>query len=195
MATTKLPGDWRRCTPTIKRSPCAARQALALGKTPGAETTLEAALGTASPDDTLRRAALRAMGSLGDSKVVPALMEWSSPGKPSELRGIAIGSLARLDLKNHEITSRLISYLNEPSFDIKFATVFALGHRGDPLAIEPMEALLKSGQLSIGIPHAIEDLIAELKAKNAPQKDSQPAADPKSGDASAAPAANQAVVD
>ena len=172
----------------------AALQALALDKAPDAATTLQAALATASPGDTLRSAALRAMGSLGDAKIVPALLEWSSPGKPSELRAIAIGSLARVDLKNHDITSRLISYLNEPSFDIKFATVFALGHRGDPLAIEPMEALLKSGQLSIGIPHAVEDLIAELKAKNAPQKESPPA-DPKPGGASASPAANQALLD
>jgi aminopeptidase N len=171
----------------------AALQSLALVKAPNAGETLEAALGADSPDDVLRTAALRAMGSLGDAKVVPALLEWSSPGKPSALRGVAIGSLGRVDLKNHEITQRLISYLNEPSFDVKFATVFALGRRGDPAAIEPMEALLKSGQLSIGVPHAVEDLIAELKAKAAPQKES-PAGDAKSGDAS--PSVNsQAVLD
>jgi len=53
-------------------------------------------------------------------------------GKPSSLRGIAIGALGRVDLKNHDITARLISYLNESSFDIRFASIFALGHRGDP---------------------------------------------------------------
>ena len=59
---------------------------------------------------------------------------------------IAIGSLGRVDLKNHDITARLISYLNESSFDIRFASIFALGRRGDPTAIEPLEALLKTGQ-------------------------------------------------
>ncbi|HYL82655.1 MAG TPA: M1 family aminopeptidase [Candidatus Angelobacter sp.] len=172
----------------------AALQSLALEKAPDAEATLERALAADSPDDVLRTSALRAMGSLGDAKVVPALLEWSSPGKPSTLRGIAIGSLGRVDLKNHEITERLISYLNEPSFDVKFATVFALGRRGDPAAIEPMEALLKSGQLSIGVPHAVEDLIAELKAKAAPQKESQ-GSDAKSGDAGSASGNNQAVLD
>lgn len=172
----------------------AALQSLALDKAPDAETTLEAALATSSPDNVLQSAALRAMASLGDSKVVPALLEWSSPGKPSALRGIAIGSLGRIDLKNHDITQRLISYLNESSFDIKFATVFALGQRGDPAAIEPMEALVKSGQLSIGVPHAVEDLIAELKAKAAKQNESQ-SADPKSGDTGAASPNNQAVID
>ncbi len=172
----------------------AALQSLALDKAPDAESTLEAALATTSPDDVLRSGALRAMGSLGDSKGVPALLEWSSPGKPSGLRGIAIGSLGRVDLKNHDVTQRLISYLNESSFDIKFATVFALGRRGDPSAIEPMEALLKSGQLSIGVPHAVEDLIAELKAKAAKQNESQ-GGDQKSGDTGASSTNNQAVID
>jgi aminopeptidase N len=172
----------------------AALQSLALDKAPEAESDLEAALATSSPDDVLRSAALRAMGSLGDSKVVPALLEWSSPGKPSALRGIAIASLGRVDLKNRDITQRLISYLDESSFDIKFATVFALGRRGDPAAIEPMEALVKSGQLSIGVPHAVEDLIAELKAKAAKQNESQ-SADPKGGDTGAASLNNQAVID
>jgi aminopeptidase N len=172
----------------------AALQSLALDKAPSAESILEKALATPSPQDVLRRSALRAMGSLGDASAVPALLEWSSPGKPSALRGVAIGSLGRTDLKNHDITTRLISYLSEPSFDIRFASIFALGRRGDPAAIEPLEALLKSGQLSIGVPHATEDLIAQLKAKSAAKKDSPTPADGRSGDV-AATTGNQAVLD
>jgi aminopeptidase N len=170
----------------------AALQALATDKAPNAEATLEKALAMSSPNDVLRSAALRAMGSLGDSSAVPALLEWSSPGKPSALRSIAIGSVGRLDLKNHDITSRLISYLSESSFDIRFATIFALGRRGDPAAVEPLEALLKSGQLSMSVPHTVEDLIAQLKAKSAPEKGAA-AGDPKNGDA--ASNNNQAVLD
>src|SRR4029077_15468555 len=147
----------------------AALQALATDKAPDAEPILEKALATSSRDDVLRKAALRAMGSLGESSVVPSLLEWSSPGKPSALRGIAIGSLGRVDLKNHDITTRLISYLSESSFDIRYASIFALGHRGDPTAIEPLEALLKTGQLSISVPHAVEDLIEKLKGQSEPQ--------------------------
>jgi len=174
----------------------AALQALAQDKAPNAASILEKALATSSPDDVLRRAALRAMGTLGDGSVVPALIEWSSPGKPSALRSIAIGSLGRVDLKNHDITARLISYLDESSFDIRFATVFALGRRGDPTAIEPLETLLKGGQFTVGVPHEVEDLIAQLKAQNAPKKDS-PAADQKNGEpaVTAVPNNNQAVLD
>jgi aminopeptidase N len=173
----------------------AALQSLATDKAPNTEPILEKALAISSPDDALRSAALRAMGSLGDNSVVPTLLEWSSPGKPSALRSIAIGSLGRVDLKNHDITSRLISYLNESSFDIRFASIFALGRRGDPTAIEPLEAMLKAGQIGIGVPHAVEDLIAQLKGQGTPQK-GPASADQKSSDAATAGASNtQEVLD
>ena len=167
----------------------AALQSLAQDKAPGTAALLDKALSTSSPDDVIRRAALRAMGVLGDNAVVPALLEWSAPGKSSTFRGIAIGALGRVDLKNHDITARLISYLNESSFDIRFACIFALGRRGDPSAIEPLEALLKTGQFSISVPHAIEGLIEQLKAQNPAHKD-PPAADQKSSDTTGSGAAN-----
>ena len=176
----------------------AALQSLAQDKAPGVAELLQKVLETNSPDDILRRAALRAMGTVGDASLAPALLAWSSPGKPSSLRGIAISSLAHIDPDNHEITAQLISYLNEPSFDIKFASMFALGRRGDPAAIEPLEALLKNGQLSIGVPHSLQGLIDQLKARNTPRKGTAPSANQKSNDSTATPAtanSNQAVLD
>lgn len=148
----------------------AALQSLAQVKAPGMEALLEKALSTSSPDDTLRRASLRAMGMMGDSTVVPSLLEWSAPGKPSALRSIAISGLGHADIKNHDITARLISYLNESSFDIRRAAIFALGRRGDPSAIEPLEAVLKTGHFSFSVPHAVEELIDQLKALSTPRK-------------------------
>ncbi len=171
----------------------AALQSLALDKAPNAGAILEKALAVSSPDDVMRSAALRAMGSLGDDSVVPAIVEWSSPGKPVALRSVAIGALGRVDLKNHDLTTRLISYLNETPFDIRFSSIFALGRRGDPTAIEPLEALLKSGEFSIGVPHSIENLIAELKEKNAPEKASSTA--PHKDSDGAASANSQPVLD
>jgi len=143
----------------------------------------------------VRQAALRGMGSLGDDSVVPSLIEWSSPGKPALLRGIAIGALGRVDLKNHDITARLISYLNESSFDIRFACIFALGHRGDPAAIEPLETLLKSGTFSIGVPHSLEGLIDQLKAMGGGPKTNS-TSNRKTGESSASAGnANQVVLE
>jgi aminopeptidase N len=169
-----------------------ALQSLAQDKGSGTMVFLEKALSTSSPDDVLRRSALRAMGMLGDNAAVPSLLEWSSPGKPSVLRGIAIGALGRVDLKNHDITARLVSYLNESSFDIRYASIFALGRRGDPSAIEPLEAFLKTGTLSISIPHAVEGLIEQLKTQNPAHRDS-PAVDQKITDTPGATAGNNPV--
>jgi len=176
-----------------------ALQSLAVMKAHSAEGLLKKAASTDSPGDTLRSSALRAMGSLNDNDLVPTLLEWSGPGKPSDLRSIAIGSLGSVDKKNHDITARLISYLNESSFDIRFSTIYALGRRGDAAAIEPLEALVKEGKLSISMPHRVEQLIEQIRAANAPKKDTA-AADPKAGEtgqpsASAVLASNQAVLD
>jgi len=63
------------------------------------------------------------------------------------------------------------------------------------LTPEPLEALLKSGTFSIGVPHSLEGLIDQLKAKGAPQKETPPA-DQKTGESSASAAnTNQVVLD
>ena len=50
-------------------------------KPAGAMNTLEAASKTDSPDDVIRRAALRAMGALGDDQAVPRLLDWTGAGQ------------------------------------------------------------------------------------------------------------------
>jgi aminopeptidase N len=159
----------------------AALQSLAALKAPGTPELLKKTLSTDSPQDLLRSAALRAMGSLNDSELVPVLLEWSAPGKPSHLRSVAIWALSRLDRNNPEITKRLISYLKESSFDIRFSTIHALGRRGDPSAIEPLQALLSSGQLTLAVPYEVEGLIKELKAENEPKKNQASANAPTEG--------------
>ncbi len=176
----------------------AALQSLALMKAHSAEGLLKKAVNTDSPGDTLRMAALRGMGSLDSNELVSTLLEWSAPGKSTDLRSIAIGSLSGVDKKNHDITARLISYLSEPSFDIKFSAIYALGRRGDATAIEPLEALVKEGKLSLSMPHRVEQLIDNIRAANAPKKDAaaantNPTEAPPA--ATAVVASNQAVLD
>jgi HEAT repeat protein/PBS lyase HEAT-like repeat-containing protein len=143
----------------------AALKALAETKSPNSLEALSAAVKTESPDDTIRDSALEALGLLGDDRAVPILLEWSAPGKPLETRTAAIGGVAGLDKSNKEITKALISYLQEPYFNVKFSALYALGSRGDQDAIGPLEALLKSGDLSIGAAPFIESQISALKAQ------------------------------
>lgn len=167
------------------RARAAALQALARLKTPNTLATLNAAVAADSPDGFLRDAALRAMGSLGDDKAVPLLLEWSVPGKPIESRQAAISSLARLQKDNKEITKQIISYVSEPHFPVRISSIFALGSRGDASAIPALEDLLKSGDLSIEMIPMIKEQIARLKkpqdGKSNPQAEEEGENDEKDG--------------
>jgi aminopeptidase N len=146
------------------RARAAALQALGRLKAPGALATLDAAVAADSPDGFLRNAALRSMGALGDDKAVPLLREWAALGKPIDSREAAIASLARLDKDNKEITTQIASYLSEPHFPVRMASIFALGARGDASAVPALEALLKSDDLSIEMVPMIKSQIETLKA-------------------------------
>jgi aminopeptidase N len=125
----------------------AALVALAEAKPPGAFDVLSTAVRSDSPDNMLRDAALRGLGDLGDDRATPILLDWAAPGKPLTSRQEAITSLASMDKKDKSITAALVSYLKEPYFDVRLASIIALGARGDAAAVEPLEALLKSGDL------------------------------------------------
>jgi HEAT repeat protein len=145
------------------RARAAALQALGQLKTPNALATLEAAVAADSPDGFLRKAALRAFGSLGDDKAVPLLLEWISVGRPIDSRTAAIYSLARLQKDDKDITKKIASYLTEAHFPVRMASIYALGWRGDASAIPALESLLQSDDLSIEMVPMIKNQIARLK--------------------------------
>jgi aminopeptidase N len=145
------------------RAQAAALQAIGRRKPAGAYEILTAAVNEDSPDGHLRNAALRALGSLGDDKAVPLLREWAMAGKEFNSREAAIGSLARLEKGDKEITQLIAGYLNEPHFPIRTAAIFALGTRGDPSAVPALEALLGSNDLSIEMAPMIRRQLEHLR--------------------------------
>jgi aminopeptidase N len=146
----------------------AALQALGKTKSPKAYETLTAMVSSDSPDGFLRNASVRGLGALGDDRAVPLLLEWTKPGKDLDSRAAAVGSLARLQKDNKELTSEIAAYLSEQHSEVRFAAVFALGTRGDASAIPAMEALLKRDDLSIEFAPMIKQQIEHLK--NPPPK-------------------------
>jgi hypothetical protein len=66
-------------------------------------------------------------------------------------------------LQNKEITSQIASYMTEPHFPVRFASIIGLGSRGDASAIPAMEALLKSEDLSIEMAPMVKRQIERLK--------------------------------
>jgi aminopeptidase N len=142
----------------------AALQSLADLKAPNALDVLTAAVKSDSPDDILRRGALRALGDLGDDSAAPLVLEWSALGKPLTSRAAAISSLGQLDKSNKEITKALISYVEEGHRDVRFPAVFALGRRGDPDAIPSLEKLAKEGGFGGGS-RMVEGQIQAIRAQ------------------------------
>jgi aminopeptidase N len=171
------------------RARAAALQALGRLKASSALATLAAAVAADSPDGFLRNAALRSMGPLGDDKAVPLLLQWSAPGKPIDSRNAAISSLARLQKDNKDITNQIASYLSEPHFPIRMASIFALGARGDASAIPALEALLKSDELSIEMAPTIKRQIASLKAPAGEKRHQRGEASGEDEDSEASPSA------
>jgi aminopeptidase N len=172
------------------RTRASALQALGRLKSPGAFATLEAAVAADSPDDMLRNAALRSMGSLADDKSVPLLLQWVAPGKAIDSRTAAIASLARLQKDNKNITTQIASFLSEPHFPVRMASIFALGGRGDASAIPALEALLKSDDLSIEMVPMIKGQIARLKAPAGDKRGPHGAAGEEGEDSEASQGAN-----
>jgi aminopeptidase N len=146
------------------RARAAALEGLGRLKASGAFQALVAAVVADSPDGFLRKAAFRSLGSLGDDKAVPLLLEWSAPGKPIDSRLAAINNLARLQKDNQDVTKRIVTSLTDPHYRVRMAAVYALGGRGDPSALPALEDLLKNNNLSIDVAPMIKKQIARLKA-------------------------------
>ena len=145
------------------RARAAALEALGSAKPATAFATLSATVAADSPDNFLRKAALRSFASLGDDRAVPLLKEWSAVGKSVETRTAAIYSLARLAKDDKQITELIAGYMTEPRFPVRMASINALGWRGDKSAIPALEAMLKSDDLSIEIVPTIKRQIVRLR--------------------------------
>jgi aminopeptidase N len=141
----------------------AALRTLGRMKSAGTYEILAAAVNADSPDGFLRDAALNGLGSLGDDKAMPLLREWAAPGKDMDSRQAAIGSLARLQKDNKELTQVIAGYLQDSHFPIRRTAIYALGGRGDASAIPALEAMLQSKSLSIEMQPTIKEQIERLK--------------------------------
>jgi HEAT repeat protein len=115
------------------------------------------------------------MGALGNDMAVETLTTWSEQGKPIDVRGAAIASLAELDKKNEAIESKLLGYMDDPDMDISISASLALADRGDPAAIEPLEAMLNRSDVSPDLARFIQRALARLK-RSASGEDGRPSA-------------------
>jgi aminopeptidase N len=174
------------------RARASALEGLGGAKSASAFATLSAAVAGESPDGFLRKAALRSFAALGDERAIPILKEWSAAGKPVDTRTAAIYSLARLKKDDKEITETIASFMNEPRFPIRMASINGLGWRGDASAIPALEAMLKKDDLSIEMVPMIKRNIARIRGGAGNKPGAHPDEEDAEEASANAPSKNQA---
>jgi len=97
-----------------------------------------------SPHELIRRAAVSALGELGDDKAIPLLLEWTAPGKDDDVRLEGISALGRLGRGKTEVRDHLVKLLDDPYFRVRGVAVNALRQRREHEAVPALEALARN---------------------------------------------------
>lgn len=98
----------------------------------------EEGLSRASRNEVIRSTALRVLAEAGDDSAFRIVKSHTVYGIDPNVRGPAIGALARGWKKRPEVVDYLIGLLSDPSFHIRRTVINVLGGMGDAKAIEPL---------------------------------------------------------
>ncbi|MFC1480819.1 M1 family aminopeptidase [Candidatus Neomarinimicrobiota bacterium] len=123
------------------------------------------ALGMDSYEEIIRIDALKALLQTGRAGVDAIIIDWTTYGKPVQMRGKAIGLLPKVALKypnrKAEIRELLISYLEDPYFGAIDASIKALGILGDKQAVPALQKFQNTA-LDFGRKNAATEAIESL---------------------------------
>jgi aminopeptidase N len=110
---------------------------------------LQRGLGKDSQNDVIRSAVFQGLGDLKDERGVDIAIEWSRYGKPSNVRGAAVGALAKLgevvpENRKEEIVDHLITLIDDPWFRASMSAIDALEELKAPKALPHLERAAQS---------------------------------------------------
>ena len=140
---------------------------------------INAGLKRESRNDTVRSAAIRALGDVGGVETIEVLTEWTQPGKPNRCRQAAVGALASLgkDLDDDDaalagVLDTLTGCLEGGGTRLRFAAARALGRLGgkaDP-ALDKLRELVEQSDGLGRSRRAIQRAIDAIEKDAPPQK-------------------------
>jgi aminopeptidase N len=124
-----------------------AARALGQSTAPRAYETLIALLDQDSWQDTIREGAMRGLAALKDPRALDVALKYAAPGHHAGVRGPAFELLGEFGKGNDRALEVLTAALKEPSRQILFSAVQALGTLADPRAIPALEEFAKRPDL------------------------------------------------
>jgi aminopeptidase N len=158
---------------TIKNDPsyfAIAEAAKALGQTgsPRAFEVLSEAIKQESWQGIVRAGAITGLASLKDPRAIDAGLKYIVAGNPPAVRMAAIELLSEVGKGNEKAFELLIAALHDPSVQIQFTAIQALGQIGDARAIPTLEALVKTGNLPFYGKSVVNFTINRIRNANKP---------------------------
>jgi aminopeptidase N len=141
-----------------------AEAARALGQSgaPQAFDVLVATLSQESWQDTIRAGVMSGLAELKDPRALDIAFKYAAPGNRPSVRGPAFQLIAALGKGNDRALQILTAALKEPSTQIVFNALNALGALGDQRAIPALEEFMK-GPFPPGVPEeAAKEFIASI---------------------------------
>ncbi|HEY7270041.1 MAG TPA: M1 family aminopeptidase, partial [Dehalococcoidia bacterium] len=125
-----------------------ANAAAAIGKTrsPRALGALELAMSKDSHNEVIRSTAMGGFAETHDAAALPIVMDWTSYGRPQQVRMAAASSLGKLadfvsDAQKSDIVDRLIEMLSDPWYRCQTAAIDALKDIKDPKALPHLQRI------------------------------------------------------
>lgn len=135
---------------------------------PRARALLESRLRDDSWNELVRGGALDGLGELRDAAALPALAEWSAPGRAVNARARAMSAWARAGQGRADVREGLVRALTEEDhLQVWYAALSALQSLGDPLSIPALARAVTRAphDFAVRVPRAIEAIRESRKAR------------------------------
>lgn len=141
--------------------------AIALGETgdSSAYSVLTDLMKQDSWQDALRGGAMRGLSMLKDPRILDMAMGYAQPGHAGGLRAASFMAMAQLGRGNDKVLQVLVSALKEPSEQIVFGALQALGQLGDARAIPDIQALEQRSDMPVFIKPFVENIVTAIKSQ------------------------------
>ena len=148
-----------------------AESAKALGQT-GSDRAFDALVEATRQESwqgTVRAGAVAGLAALKDARAIDIGLKYATPGNPAAVRVAAIDLLTQVGKGNDKAYELFVSALKDPTLQIRFSAVQALGLLGDARAIPALEALAKTGEMPSFAQNIIMFTIARIRNATKPE--------------------------